>query len=197
MAETFQKSDGDIREVLKTMLKSPEFWSPDLYRVKEKNAAGVCSLRDSRQWCRSARRNAAGPNIESHGHAALPTTAAHRISDESRCVNSSALLNRMNFSLQLGTGRLRGVDFSAQNLLGLGAAPETNADQVLAALENSLIQGDISPQTHDTIVKQMNDPQVTGRCARRQTARAEHRRHCGIDYGVTRVSEAIVVSVSG
>ena len=77
-------------------------------------------------------------------------------------VNSSALLNRMNFSLQLGTGHLRGVDFNAQNLLGL-EHPESNADQVLAALENSLIQGDISPQTHDTIVKQMNDPQVTGR----------------------------------
>ena len=50
-----------------------------------------------------------------------------------------------------------------QNLLGLGAAPETNGDKVLAALENSLIQGDISSQTHDTIVKQMNDPQVSGR----------------------------------
>jgi signal recognition particle GTPase len=48
-------------------------------------------------------------------------------------------------------------------LLGLGAATETNADQVLAALENSLIQGDISAQTHDTILNQMNDPQVTGR----------------------------------
>jgi hypothetical protein len=58
---------------------------------------------------------------------------------------------------------MRGVDFNAQNLLGLGAAPETEPDQILATLENSLIQGEISPQTHDTIVKQMNDPQVTGR----------------------------------
>ena len=33
---TFQSSDGDIREVLRTMLKSPEFWSPKNYRAKLK-----------------------------------------------------------------------------------------------------------------------------------------------------------------
>src|SRR5208337_2405082 len=36
MTETFLKKDGDIREVLRTMFKSPEFWSPDTYRAKVK-----------------------------------------------------------------------------------------------------------------------------------------------------------------
>jgi uncharacterized protein (DUF1800 family) len=36
MAETFQKKDGDIREVLRTMFKSQEFWSTDAYRAKVK-----------------------------------------------------------------------------------------------------------------------------------------------------------------
>src|SRR4029077_19916323 len=36
MAQTFMKKDGDIREVLKTMLHSPEFWAPDSYRAKVK-----------------------------------------------------------------------------------------------------------------------------------------------------------------
>src|SRR5207244_7877068 len=36
IAETFRKKDGDIREVLKTMLHSPEFWSADEYRSKVK-----------------------------------------------------------------------------------------------------------------------------------------------------------------
>ena len=62
MAQTFQKSDGDIREVLKTMLKSPEFWSPESVSRESKNTTGVCGLRDSRQrlgqcrtrcrWCK-------------------------------------------------------------------------------------------------------------------------------------------------
>src|SRR6185312_16033559 len=36
MADTFLKKDGDIREVLRTMFKSPEFWSADAYRAKVK-----------------------------------------------------------------------------------------------------------------------------------------------------------------
>src|ERR1700677_3107818 len=36
MTQTFLKKDGDIREVLRTMFKSPEFWSPDAYRAKVK-----------------------------------------------------------------------------------------------------------------------------------------------------------------
>ncbi len=36
MAETFQKKDGDIREVLRTLFRSPEFWAGDAYRAKMK-----------------------------------------------------------------------------------------------------------------------------------------------------------------
>ena len=36
MAETFLKKDGDIREVLRTMFHSPEFWAADAYRAKMK-----------------------------------------------------------------------------------------------------------------------------------------------------------------
>ena len=36
MAETYQRSDGEIREVLRTMFKSPEFWAPESYRAKVK-----------------------------------------------------------------------------------------------------------------------------------------------------------------
>jgi hypothetical protein len=34
MAQTFLKKGGDIREVLKTMFQSPDFWAPDSYRAK-------------------------------------------------------------------------------------------------------------------------------------------------------------------
>src|SRR5208282_3691831 len=36
MAKTFQKSGGDIREVMRTMIYSPEFWSRGAYRAKVK-----------------------------------------------------------------------------------------------------------------------------------------------------------------
>lgn len=164
MAQTFQKSDGDIREVLKAMLKSPEFWFPDLYRAKVKTPlefvasairASGAEVQDAMPLVQTLNRMGM-PLYEQQPPTGYPMKA-------DAWVNSSALLNRMNFSLQLGSGHMRGVDFNAQNLLGLGPVPESNADQVLATLETSLVQGDISRQTHDTIVKQMNDPQVTGR----------------------------------
>ncbi len=36
MTQTFLKKNGDIREVLKTMFHSPEFWAPESYRAKVK-----------------------------------------------------------------------------------------------------------------------------------------------------------------
>ncbi|HSB76393.1 MAG TPA: DUF1800 family protein, partial [Terriglobales bacterium] len=36
MRSTFLKKDGDIREVLRTMFRSPEFWAPEVYHAKVK-----------------------------------------------------------------------------------------------------------------------------------------------------------------
>jgi hypothetical protein len=84
-------------------------------------------------------------------------------------VNSAALLDRMNFALALGTGRLPGVivDQNAPSLSTVAAGKaSTDApapEMVQALLEGSLLNGDVSKQTHDTIAKQLSDPQVTGR----------------------------------
>src|SRR5260370_27100475 len=37
MAQTFLKTDGDLREVMRTMLQSKEFWSEGAYRSKMKS----------------------------------------------------------------------------------------------------------------------------------------------------------------
>jgi hypothetical protein len=76
-------------------------------------------------------------------------------------VNSSALLNRMNYALALGTGRIPGVQSDAQQVVGTDAPQDS--DSVLARFESSLLNGDLSKQTHDTISTRMNDPAVTGR----------------------------------
>jgi uncharacterized protein (DUF1800 family) len=36
MADTFRKTDGDLRQVTRTMLSAPEFWSQGAYRAKVK-----------------------------------------------------------------------------------------------------------------------------------------------------------------
>src|SRR5262249_11731465 len=76
-------------------------------------------------------------------------------------VNSAALLARMNFALTLGTGKLPGTTLDTQALLR-GATPQ-DSETVLAILENGLLAGDVSPQTHAVMEKQLNDPQVSQR----------------------------------
>jgi len=79
-------------------------------------------------------------------------------------VNSSALLGRMNFALGLAAGKIRGIkiDSAAGPAAGASAAT-TDAQQALATLENSLLSGDTSRQTHDTISKQLEDPKISQR----------------------------------
>ena len=85
-------------------------------------------------------------------------------------VNSSALLGRMNFALALANGKLKGIPTAPSIVLGEGiikegqtANPPANAHQALAAFENAYLDGTVSQQTHDAILKQLDDPQITGR----------------------------------
>jgi hypothetical protein len=76
-------------------------------------------------------------------------------------VNSSALVNRMNFALQLGAGRLPGMTPNPQAILE-GAAPQ-DTDSAVATMAQKILGGDLSAQTNAVIQKQLADPQVTQR----------------------------------
>ncbi len=157
MAKTFLKKNGDIREVLKTMLQSPEFWAPDSYRAKVKTPLEfvVSAVRASGAEVSDAlplARQLQTMGMQLYGM--QPPTGYSMKADA--WVNSSALLGRMNFALALTAGKLKGVQVDSDHLLGTTGAPgDTQA--TLASLEASLLAGDVSRQTHDTIVAQMNN----------------------------------------
>jgi hypothetical protein len=52
-----------------------------------------------------------------------------------------------------------GSTFDAQHTLG---TEFTSPEQAVASYENALLAGDVSKQTHETILKQMEDPRLTG-----------------------------------
>ncbi len=163
MAETFKKKDGDIREVLRTMFDSPEFWAADTYRAKMKTPLEfvASSARASGVEVQNAM-----PLVQFLNRMGMPLYGMQPPTGYSMkadaWVNSSALLTRMNFALALGTGRLAGTTLDTQALLH-GAPPPQDADSALAVLENGLLSGDVSAQTHAVMLKQLNDPQVTQR----------------------------------
>jgi uncharacterized protein (DUF1800 family) len=162
MAETFQKKDGDIREVLRTMFHSPEFWAADAYRAKMKTPFEFVA---SAARASGADIQNAQPLVGTLNRMGMPLYAMQPPTGYSMkaeaWVNSSALLNRMNFALQLASGRLPGTSLDAQALIP-GPAP---ADSIaaLAALEQSILAGDVSPQTHAVMQKQLGDPQISQR----------------------------------
>ncbi|MBZ5508654.1 MAG: DUF1800 domain-containing protein [Acidobacteriia bacterium] len=162
MAETFMKKDGDTREVLRTLFHSPEFWAADAYRAKMKTPFEFVA---SAARVSGADIQNALPLVGTLNRMGMPLYAMQPPTGYSMkaeaWVNSSALLNRMNFALALGSGRFSGASLDPQTLLR-GPAPG-DAETALAALEQSILAGDVSPQTHAVIKKQLGDPQISQR----------------------------------
>jgi uncharacterized protein (DUF1800 family) len=121
LAQKFLSTDGDIREVLRTLFKSPEFWSAKAYRAKVKTPFEfvVSSLR------------ATGTDLNNPASAVgilnkmgmplyemVPPTGYSMT--ESTWMNSEALIDRMNYALSLSNGQVGGTNFDAGRLLALG-----------------------------------------------------------------------------
>jgi uncharacterized protein (DUF1800 family) len=69
-------------------------------------------------------------------------------------VSSAALLNRMNFAVSLANGKIKGVTLDAAKLAA-NPSPPADATGALSPLENALVPGGVSQQTHDSILSQV------------------------------------------
>src|SRR5262249_16977200 len=143
MAETFEKKDGDIREVLRTMFRAPEFWSADAYRAKMKTPLEfvTSAVRASGADIQNAQPLPATLNRMGMPLYGMQPPTGYSMKAEA-WVNSSALLNRMNFALALGSGRLPGIALDPQTLIP--GQPPADAQAALAALEQGILAGDVS-----------------------------------------------------
>ena len=163
MTRTFLKKDGDIREVLKTMFHSPEFWAPESYGAKVKTPLEfvVSAVRISGAEVSDALPLARQlQNLGMPLYGMQPPTGYSMKSDA--WVNSSALLGRMNFALALTADQLKGIRVDVRQVAGDGVRL-TDPQETLASLEKGLLAGNVSRQTHDTIAAQMNDPKISQR----------------------------------
>ena len=159
MAKTFQKSDGDIREVLHTMIYSPEFWSRDAVRAKVKTPFElvVSSVR------------ALGTDVDTPmplvgwvgriGEPLYQCQPPTGYSDKAEAwVNTGSLLNRLNFSLALAGNKVRGSRSDVNALLGTDSSndPKSALDRAVQVF----LGGQAAPNTVDTLEKQLENPQV-------------------------------------
>jgi len=159
MAQTFLKSGGDIREVLRTMIYSPEFWSKAAYHAKVKTPFELVA-----SATRAAGSEVAVPlalvqwtsRIGQPLYQCEPPTGYSDKADA--WVNTGALLSRMNFSLALTANHIRGAQTDIDSLFGgeMGVDPHATLNRAI----QMILGGDVSQETRDTLEKQMDDPQI-------------------------------------
>jgi len=151
MAKTFLKSHGDLREVMKTMLDSPEFWSQGAYRAKVKTPFEMVAsaIRATNADVNDA--FALSNQIAKLGepiYRKLEPTGYSNVNSE--WVSASDLLGRMNFALALAGNKVPGVHVDPmQNGAGADAIGRAllfrdASEQTRAAIRQS--EGDTAPQ---------------------------------------------------
>ncbi|MGI8497778.1 MAG: DUF1800 domain-containing protein [Gemmatimonadaceae bacterium] len=154
-AATFTSSGGDIREVMRTIVTSPEFFSREAYKSKVKSPFElvVSALRAVGAQPDSTPRTAqiiARLGQPIFGHQApngWPETG-------DAWINTGAILSRINFGLALAGGRIPGVSATGwPDAARLATAPrEEQVDGVVRAL----LGGEASPDTRKILLSGVN-----------------------------------------
>jgi uncharacterized protein (DUF1800 family) len=161
MTKTYLKTHGDIRQVLSTMLHSPEFWSRNAYRAKLKTPLEfvVSSLRATDADVENATALAAA--LDRLG---MPLYGVQQPNGYSLkadpWLGAEALLARMNFALALTANRVPGVSVAIpEDATPDGAAQAAEHDE--RTLEETLLDGRVAPHTHDVVLQEMESTQTT------------------------------------
>lgn len=149
-AQTFIKTDGDIREVMRTILTSHEFYAQAAYRAKVKSPfeAVVSAARALGARPDLTPRNALvvaylGQPI--FGHQApngYPETGE-------AWMNTGAILNRINFGLYAASPRFSG---NSADAFGGSQILSASRDKQVDAVASALFGGKLSPDTRKILV---------------------------------------------
>jgi len=141
-AARFRETDGDIREVVRTIVTSPEFFTAEAYRAKVKTPFEFVVSAVRATGTEVADATPIAQVVRQLGMPLYMCQPPTGYSDKAEAwVNTGALLNRMNFAVQLVGGRMRGLQ--------PGTSP------VGAVLAN-----DVSTATAGTIAKATDPKQV-------------------------------------
>ncbi|MEP6916251.1 MAG: DUF1800 family protein, partial [Acidobacteriota bacterium] len=148
-AARFRATGGDIREVVRTIVTSPEFFAQEAYRAKVKTPFEFVA---SAVRASSVNAGNAQPLVQAMrelGMAPYQCQPPTGYADRSEAwVNTGALLNRMNFAVSLTGGTLRGIRPAA------GETPADGAVTVEAARDvviEQVLGGDLSASTRSTV----------------------------------------------
>lgn len=150
----WKRSQGDIREVLRAIVRSPDFWAPSAVGAKVKTPL---------EFLISAVR-AVGGDPDSTARLAqqlvrlgqplfLQSVPTGYPETQEEWVNSGALLTRMNLAVALAAGRLDGVVVNLDPVIPLSADHSAVVEQV----NRAILGGRMSPRTREVIEREISE----------------------------------------
>ena len=138
LAATFSATGGDTRALLRTLVRSPELWAAAAREQKVKSPFELAA-----SALRALDADLASPAavvdwVARMGQPLYAQQAPTGWPDRAEAwVNTGSLLARMNFGLELATGRLPGVRFDLAKLAG--NAPASSPETALATFAARLL----------------------------------------------------------
>jgi uncharacterized protein (DUF1800 family) len=156
-AARFRQTDGDLREVMRTILTSPEFLSPAAYRAKVKtplefvvSAVRVlgADVQDGKPLVRELQQ------LGMPLYMCQPPTGYKDTGDA--WVNTGALIGRMNLALRLAGNQLRGTSVVSLQSSVVSLQSSADSDTMIARF----IGGEVSETTRATIAKATTSSQM-------------------------------------
>jgi uncharacterized protein (DUF1800 family) len=150
----WQRTHGDIREVVGAIIRSPEFWSAEYRGAKTKtplefvvSAVRAINARpDTMPALAQTLQRLGQPLYLDQPPTGYPET-------QESWVNAGALLARFNIALALASGRMPGAQVDLAQLLPAGTDAQTLSD----AVNRTVLNGTATPNTLRVIKSQLSN----------------------------------------
>ena len=159
MAKTFREKDGNISEVLITMVSSPEFWTSEALREKTKSPfeLAISAVRGMNAEIKLPFQ--LNTWITRMGQKMYYYQAPTGFPDNGQYwINTGSLLNRMNFGLALASQRIPGIKV---DLLALNKNREPESSEAALITYSKIIMPERDlDQTIARLSPMLNDPEL-------------------------------------
>ncbi len=152
---TFRRTNGDIREVVRTIVTSPEFFASASYRAKVKSPFELVASTMRAMHAPPDATPRTSQLVSRLGQPIFGHQAPNGYPETGDAwMNTGAILNRINFGLAAASGRVPGIKLSAWPLTAQ-IATSSREDQVDAVI-TELFGGAVSSDTRQVLLTGTN-----------------------------------------
>lgn len=160
VADTYLKTDGDIKEMLRTLFNAPEFYSPKVYRAKVKTPLEflASALRTTNAKLDDPVK--LSQYLGAMGEPLYQCEPPRGYPDDAKSwISSSELLDRMNYGLGLLSNNRSQASVDLPQVVP--AVQSSDEKKVLGGFFKAFLQNQVSASTRRVLLKRLKDPEIT------------------------------------